>query len=49
MDPSGVVSSVLEVMPMTIVRVGLDTAKQVFQAHGADRTGKVVLPKRLKR
>src|SRR6202046_3593455 len=34
---------------MTIVTVGLDIAKQIFQAHGVDRTGKVVLRKRLKR
>ena len=34
---------------MPIVRVGLDIAKQIFQAHGVDRTRKVVLRKRLKR
>ena len=34
---------------MTVVTVGLDIAKQIFQAHGLDRTGKVVLRKRLKR
>jgi len=34
---------------MTIVTVGLDIAKQIFQAHGVDRTGKVVLRKRLRR
>ena len=29
--------------------VGLDIAKQIFQAHGADRNGKVVSRKRLRR
>ena len=29
--------------------VGLDIAKQVFQVHGADETGKVVLRKKLSR
>jgi transposase len=33
---------------MTIVTVGFDIAKQIFQAHGVDRTGRVVLRKRLK-
>ena len=32
-------------MPIHIV--GLDTAKSVFQAHGVNRTGTVVLRKRL--
>jgi transposase len=31
------------------VTVGLDIAKQIFQAHGVDRAGKVVLRKRLRR
>jgi hypothetical protein len=35
MDPSGM-------PPMKIETVGLDIAKQIFQAHGLDRTGKVV-------
>jgi transposase len=34
---------------MTMVAVGLDIAKQIFQAHGVDRAGKVVLRKRLRR
>jgi hypothetical protein len=34
---------------MTIVTVGLDIAKHVFQAHGVDRAGKLVLRKWLKR
>jgi transposase len=34
---------------MTTVTVGLDVAKQIFQVHGVDRTGKVVLRKRLRR
>jgi transposase len=34
---------------MKIETVGLDIAKQIFQAHGVDRTGKVVLRKRLRR
>ena len=29
--------------------IGLDIAKRVFQAHGADRSGHVVLRKRLMR
>jgi transposase len=33
---------------MTMVTVGLDIAKQIFQVHGVDRTGKVVLRKRLR-
>jgi hypothetical protein len=32
-----------------MVTVGLDIAKQTFQAHGADGIGKVVLRKRQKR
>ncbi|MGH9511119.1 MAG: IS110 family transposase [Terriglobales bacterium] len=34
---------------MTMVRVGLDIAKQIFQVHGVDRTGRVMLRKRLRR
>jgi transposase len=34
---------------MNVKRVGLDLAKQVFQAHGVDSQGKAVLHKRLKR
>jgi transposase len=34
---------------MNIKRVGIDLAKQVFQAHGVDTQGKAVLRKRLKR
>jgi transposase len=34
---------------MKIVTVGLDIAKQTFQAHGVDGKGKVVLRKRLRR
>jgi len=34
---------------MKISTIGLDIAKQVFQAHGIDERGKVVLQKRLKR
>lgn len=34
---------------MKISTVGLDIAKQVFQVHGVDQHGKVVLRKRLKR
>jgi len=34
---------------MKIVTVGLDIAKQTFQAHGVDCKGKVVLRKRLRR
>ncbi len=34
---------------MTVVTVGLDIAKQIFQAHGVDRTGRVVVRKRLRR
>ena len=29
--------------------IGLDTAKRIFQAHGADATGRVVFRKRLVR
>ena len=32
-----------------ITTIGLDLAKNVFQFHGADRSGKVVLRKKLRR
>ena len=35
-------------MPATSV-VGLDTAKNVFQVHGVDASGKITLRKRLRR
>ena len=31
-----------------VITIGLDLAKHVFQAHGADASGKVVFRKRLK-
>jgi transposase len=34
---------------MAVRTVGLDTAKSVFQVHGADEGGRGVLPKRLRR
>jgi transposase len=34
---------------MAVKVVGLDTAKHVFQVHGADATGRVLLRKRLRR
>jgi transposase len=34
---------------MNITRIGIDLAKQVFQIHGVDRTGKVLLRKQLRR
>jgi len=34
---------------MKVATVGLDIAKQVFQAHGADRGGKTVLRRKLRR
>jgi transposase len=34
---------------MRIIRVGLDLAKYVFEVHGVDARGKVVLRKRLRR
>lgn len=34
---------------MAIATVGLDLAKNVFQLHGADAEGRVVLRKRLRR
>ncbi|MGR3419454.1 MAG: IS110 family transposase, partial [Paracoccus sp. (in: a-proteobacteria)] len=32
-----------------IIALGLDLAKNVFQVHGADRTGRAVLRKKLQR
>jgi len=32
-----------------VTTVGLDIAKQVFQAHGADKVGKAVLRRKLRR
>lgn len=32
-----------------IIRVGLDLVKNVFQAHGADASGRAVLRKKLRR
>jgi len=34
---------------MTPIRIGLDIAKNVFQAHGVDANGTVVIRKRLRR
>lgn len=34
---------------MEVKVLGLDTAKNVFQVHGADASGRVVLRKRLRR
>jgi transposase len=34
---------------MNVVRIGLDVAKNVFQVHGVDDTGAVVLRRRLRR
>src|SRR5262245_63385739 len=34
---------------MTAIRIGLDIAKNVFQAHGVDDKGTVVIRKRLRR
>src|SRR3954464_11405843 len=34
---------------MPVIRIGLDVAKNVFQAHGVDEHGTVVLRKRLRR
>src|SRR5216684_5993704 len=35
--------------PMTIIRIGLDTAKHVFQVHGVDENEQPVLRRRLGR
>lgn len=32
-----------------VITIGLDLAKQVFQAHGSDQRGSVVLRKKLRR
>lgn len=32
-----------------VIRIGLDTSKQVFQVHGIDRSGRVVLRRQLRR
>jgi len=34
---------------MLVIRIGLDVAKNVFQAHGVDEQGTVVLRKQLRR
>src|SRR3569832_2281314 len=34
---------------MTIAKIGLDTAKTVFQVHGIDESGKAVLKRKLHR
>ena len=34
---------------MAVKVIGLDTAKHLFQVHGADATGRAVLRKRLRR
>lgn len=34
---------------MNVTRIGIDLAKQVFQIHGVDRTGKVIVRKQLRR
>jgi len=34
---------------MKVTTIGLDIAKRVFQAHGADATGKAVLRRKLQR
>lgn len=34
---------------MNVTRIGIDLAKQVFQVHGVDRTGKVIVRKQLRR
>ena len=36
-------------MAGTVSVIGLDTAKHVFQVHGADASGRTVLRKRLRR
>src|ERR1044071_1013788 len=35
--------------PMTIIRIGLDTAKHVFQVHGADENEQTVVRRQLRR
>ncbi len=34
---------------MNVTRIGIDLAKQVFQIHGVDREGKVLMRKQLRR
>lgn len=34
---------------MSAIRIGLDVAKNVFQVHGVDQDGKIVVRKRLRR
>ncbi len=34
---------------MSVVTVGLDLAKQVFQVHGVDEAGRVVIRRQLRR
>ncbi len=34
---------------MNITRIGIDLAKQIFQIHGVDKHGKMVLRKQLRR
>jgi transposase len=34
---------------MNITRIGLDTAKSIFQVHGVDETGKVIMKRKLQR
>jgi transposase len=34
---------------MQVVRIGLDLAKYIFEVHGVDNHGKVVVRKRLRR
>jgi len=34
---------------MSVIRIGLDVAKNVFQVHGVDQDGNVVIRKRLRR
>ncbi|SEN53265.1 transposase [Nitrosomonas marina] len=34
---------------MNITRIGIDLAKQIFQIHGVDKQGEVVLKKQLRR
>jgi transposase len=34
---------------MAVTVIGLDTAKHVFQVHGADESGRTVVRKRLRR
>ena len=34
---------------MQVITIGLDIAKSVFQVHGEDASGKIVIQKRLRR